>query len=85
MNEEIVKYLLKSRLDRLTGEQLGKVSEFVATTFSEDESDRRIIQMEGIWKGLGFEKIVDLEREIKATRAELDSQTLEKSKEWSSS
>ena len=85
MNEEIVKYLLKSRLDLLTGEQLGKVSEFVATTFSEDESDRRIIQMEGIWKGLGFEKIVDLEREIKATRAELDSQTLEKSKEWSSS
>jgi len=43
---------------------------------NQSQADRR--SLKGIWKDKGFEKIADLETELKAIRQELEQSTLER-------
>ncbi|MEQ8190103.1 MAG: hypothetical protein ABRQ39_19185 [Candidatus Eremiobacterota bacterium] len=47
-----------------------------------DKSDKKIINMKGIWKGLGFEKIDNLEQEIRIVRNTSEKALEERISRW---
>ena len=73
---------IKQDLARVPENKLPEVHEFVRRLIP---SSRRNVQpLEGIWEGIGFEKIDDLEQELRKLRRESSEQILKKFDDWNS-
>ena len=64
---------IKLRLAEVPEDRLSEIYDFVEFILRKSKAKneaRNIIKLEGVWKNLGFEKIVDLESEIREIRRE---------------
>jgi hypothetical protein len=68
---------IKRDLARLPENKLAEVREFVRQLIPPGQRPR-IESLRGIWKGLGWENIEDLEGEIRLLRKESENQILER-------
>ncbi|MCH8293868.1 hypothetical protein IH992_22520 [Candidatus Poribacteria bacterium] len=82
MNASAMKSKIKWNLTQLSPEEVEEVNNLVQSLLEQKKTERRIVNLEGIWEGIGFEKILDLEGEIKKIRKELAEQLLRRSERW---
>ncbi len=82
MNASVMKSKIKWNLTRLSPKEVEEVNNLVQSLLEQKKTERRIVNLEGIWEGIGFEKILDLEGEIKKIRKELAEQLLRRSERW---
>ncbi|MCP5108057.1 MAG: DUF2281 domain-containing protein [bacterium] len=65
---------IKSKLARVPEDKLGEINDFVEFILFKSKpagnAGKNIAKLEGIWEGVGFEKIGDLETEIRKIRQE---------------
>ncbi len=60
---------LKTKISKLPDSKIGEVAALVDSILAETENQsKRRGSLEGIWRDIGFEKIMDLEAEIKEVR-----------------
>ena len=70
---------IKSKLAKVPDDKLPEIDDFVEFILQKSRpKEKKIIKLEGIWKGLGFEKISDLELEIKKVRKESERLLVER-------
>jgi hypothetical protein len=70
---------IQKQLSILPQEKLQQVSDFVEfVLFQSKVEHKRVVKLGGIWKNLGFEKIDDLEAEIRKIRQDASSAILKK-------
>lgn len=61
-------------LTSIPDSDLDEIQAYVRTILSKaDRPPRSRRSLEGIWRGKGFEKIVDLEAELREVRSQLDN------------
>jgi len=69
---------IKKDLALLPEDKLDEVRDFISFILSrKKERRKKIVQMKGIWKGKGFEKL-DIDEELKAARKEMSESILKK-------
>lgn len=74
---------IKSKLSQIPKEKLPEVYDFVEfIRLRSKPKTRNIIKLEGIWEGLGFEKISSLESEIRKIRRSSEKQLTRRMDEW---
>ncbi|MCK4763807.1 MAG: hypothetical protein KAW12_16515 [Candidatus Aminicenantes bacterium] len=74
---------IKSKLSQIPIEKLPEVYDFVEfIRIRSRPKAKNIIKLEGIWKGLGFEKINDLESEIRKIRRDSEKQLIGRIDKW---
>jgi len=70
---------IQKKLTILPRERLQQVADFVEFILSQSKVEhKKIIKLGGIWKNVGFEKIGDLEAEIRGIRQEASLAILNK-------
>lgn len=70
---------LMQKITQLPEKKLGEVEAFLKRLLSQLEvQPPKPISLKGIWKNKGFEKISDLESELKSIRSELSNSLLKK-------
>ncbi len=75
----IKKIELIQQISQLPEQKLGEVETFLKRILSQLKVESpKPISLKGIWKNKGFEKISDLESEIKLIRSELSDSILKK-------
>ena len=69
--EEINVTKVKQNLFKIPKAKLGEVNDFIEFVLMKSESRplKRVEKLEGIWKGLGFERISDLDKSIREIRS----------------
>ncbi|NIM12449.1 MAG: DUF2281 domain-containing protein [Candidatus Aminicenantes bacterium] len=74
---------IKSKLAEVPEDKLPEVYDFVEFILHKTKpKKKKIVKLEGIWKGLGFEKIDHLESEIRKIREKSHQQLSEKIQKW---
>jgi hypothetical protein len=69
---------MSKKLSMLPDDKLDEVKDFIGRILAQNEIKQgRIVQMEGIWEGKGFEKL-NLEQEIKAVKSDLSKSILKR-------
>ena len=69
---------IKKDLALLPEDKLDEVKNFISFVLSRNKEERKkIVQMKGIWKGKGFEKL-NLDKELKVARKEMSESILKK-------
>lgn len=69
---------MSKKLSMLPDDKLDEVKDFIGRILAQNEIKQgRIVQMEGIWEGKGFEKL-NLEQEIKAIKSDLSKSILKR-------
>jgi hypothetical protein len=69
---------IKKNLALLPEDKLDEVKNFISFVLSRSkEKKKKIVQMKGIWKGKGFEKL-NIDNELKAARKEMAESILKK-------
>jgi hypothetical protein len=69
---------IKKNLALLPEDKLDEVKNFISFVLSRNkEKKKKIVQMKGIWKGKGFEKL-NIDNELKAARKEMAESILKK-------
>ena len=69
---------IKKDLALLPEDKLDEVKDFISFVLSRNkEKKKKIVQMKGIWKGKGFEKL-NIEKELKVARKEMAESILKK-------
>lgn len=77
-SEQIQKMKIKKNLSRMPANKLQDIEDFTEFVLKKSKLDHlKPVKLKGIWKNKGFEKIFDLEKEIKTIRQELGSKILE--------
>lgn len=63
---------VKQNLFKIPKVKLGEVNDFIEFILMKSEAHplKRVEKLEGIWKGLGFERISDLDKSIREIRSE---------------
>ncbi len=75
----VKKMELINKIAKLPEQKISEVDSFIQKLLAQLEFKKpEPISLKGIWKNKGFEKIVDLETEIKNIRHELDDSILKK-------
>lgn len=75
----IKKMELIQKIAKLPEQKIYEVDNFIQKILSQLEFEQaKPINLKGIWKNRGFEKITDLEAEIKKVRTELNDSILKK-------
>jgi hypothetical protein len=70
---------IRKKLSILPEERMQQVVDFVEFMLSQSQVEhKKIMKLGGIWKNLGFEKIEDLEGEIREIRHEASNAMLNK-------
>jgi len=73
----VKKMQLIQKISRLPEPKIAEVDSFIQKILSKLElEESKPINLKGIWKNKGFEKIADLEGEIKKVRSELNESIL---------
>ena len=76
---KIAKVELKNRISSIPDEKFKKVSESINSIIANSETmPKQPISLTGIWKGKGFEKLADLQSEIKKVRKEVQNSILQR-------
>jgi hypothetical protein len=74
---------IKLKLADVPQEKLTEVYDFIEFILLRSKpKQKKIVKFEGIWKGLGFEKIDDLESEIREIRQKSDQLMSERIHKW---
>ncbi len=74
---------IKSRLAEIPQDKLYEVYDFVEFIAQKSKPKaKNIVKLEGIWKGLGFEKIENLESEIKNIRKKSEQLLSKRINKW---
>ena len=69
---------IKKDLALLSEDKLDEVKDFISFVLSRNkEKKKKIVQMKGIWKGKGFEKL-NIDKELKVARKEMAESILKK-------
>ena len=69
---------IKKDLALLPEDKLDEVKDFIRFVLSRNkEKKKKIVQMKGIWKGKGFEKL-NIDKELKVARKEMAESILKK-------
>jgi len=69
---------IKKNLSLLPEDKLDEVKDFISFVLSRNKDNKKtIVQMKGIWKGKGFEKL-NIDNELKAARKEMAESILKK-------
>ena len=69
---------IKKDLALLPEDKLDEVKDFISFVLSRNkEKKKKIVQMKGIWKGKGFEKL-NIDNELKVARKEMSESILKK-------
>ena len=70
--EEINLTKVKQNLFKIPKARLAEVNDFIEFILMKTKSGRlkRVEKLEGIWKGLGFERISDIDKSIREIRSE---------------
>ena len=76
--EEINITKIKQNLFKIPKDRLAEVNDFIEFILMKSESCplKRVEKLEGIWKGLGFERISDLDKSIRDIRSESEKAML---------
>lgn len=61
-------YKIKQKLSKVPKDRLKEIDDFIELILKSNIHSANIVKFEGIWEGLGFEKINDLESEIRRIR-----------------
>lgn len=69
---------LNKKLNQLPPEKIEEVKDFIDFLVSHHKQKKKIAKLCGIWGGKGFEKITNLEAEIKVVKKELSQSILKK-------
>ena len=75
-------YKIKQKLSKVPEDRLKEINDFIELIIKSKTHFPNIIKFEGIWKGLGFEKINDLESDIRQIRQEATQSILERVYKW---
>ena len=74
---------IRSKLAKVPDDKLSEIDDFVEFILQKSRSKgKKIVKLEGIWKGLGFEKIDNLESEIKKIRKESEELIAQRVHKW---
>ena len=74
---------IKSKLAEVPVEKLPVIFNFIEFVLQKSKPrPKNIVKLEGIWKGLGFEKINNLESEIRDIRKKSGQMMSERIKKW---
>lgn len=78
--EEINIKKVKQNLFKIPKARLAEVNDFIEFILMKSESRplKRVEKLEGIWKGLGFERISDLDKSIREIRSESEKSILDR-------
>jgi len=69
---------IKKDIALLPEDKLDEVKDFISFVLSKNkEKKKKIVQMKGIWKGKGFEKL-NIIKELKVARKEMSESILKK-------
>ena len=69
---------IKKDIALLSEDKLDEVKDFISFVLSKNkEKKKNIVQMKGIWKGKGFEKL-NIDKELKVARKEMAESILKK-------
>jgi hypothetical protein len=69
---------IKKDIALLPEDKLDEVKDFISFVLSRNkEKKKKIVQMKGIWKGKGFEKL-NINKELKVARKEMSESILKK-------
>ena len=69
---------IKKDIALLHEDKLDEVKDFISFVLSKNkEKKKNIVQMKGIWKGKGFEKL-NIDNELKVARKEMSESILKK-------
>ena len=76
--EEINITKVKQNLSKIPQTKLAEINDFIEFVLMKTESSRsmRVEKLEGIWKGLGFERITDLDSSIREIRSDSEKAIL---------
>jgi len=71
---------VEQNLLKIPKSRLGKINDFIESILSKTESSRlkRAEKLKGIWQGLGFERISDLDKSIREIRNESEKAMLDR-------
>ena len=78
--EEINMAKVKQNLFKIPKARLAEINDFIEFILSKTESNRlkQAEKLEGIWQGLGFERISDLDNSIREIRDESEKAMLDR-------
>ena len=78
--EEIKMAKVKQNLFKIPKARLAEINDFMEFILSKTESNRlkRVERFEGIWQGLGFERISELDNSIREIRDESEKSMLDR-------
>lgn len=76
--EEVNITKVKENLSRIPKARLAEINDFIEFILSKSESStsKQVERLEGIWQGLGFERIPDLDNSIREIRDESEKAML---------
>lgn len=79
-NDEITTAQIKHKLYRIPPDKLKEVDDFIDFVLMKTGSKqpKRVEKLEGIWKGLGFEDIPDLDKSLREIRRESEKALLDR-------
>lgn len=82
--EEINMTKVKQNLFKIPKARLAEINDFIEFILSKTESNRlkQVEKLEGIWQGLGFERISDLDNSIREIRDESEKAMLDRVAKW---
>jgi len=75
-------YKIKQKLSKVPEDKLKEINDFIELIIKSKIQSPNIVKFEGIWEGLGFEKINDLESDIRQIRKEATKSMLERVYKW---
>lgn len=62
---------LKEKLSKIPPDKLSEIDDFIDFLLNKSQAQTpKIVKLAGIWRGLGFEKIINIEEEIRKIRKE---------------
>ena len=74
---------IRRNLVKIPADKLLEVNDFIEFILSGSvKKPKNIVKFEGIWEGIGFEKITDLEEEIRRLREESTKSLLKRISKW---
>ena len=75
-------YRIKQKLSKVPEDRLKEINDFIELIIKSKTHPPNIVNFEGIWKGIGFEQINDLESDIRQIRKEATQSILERAYKW---
>jgi len=75
-------YKIKQKLSKAPVDRLKEIGDLIELILKSKTHSPNVVKFEGIWSGLGFEKINDLESDIRQIRKEATQLILERVYQW---